>query len=365
VFYSCSDSKLPLHSIDNNTGFISWNIDKVSETRALLLSHISEKSEVLIIPADKLAPLLLSNINEIIVSDNFILIIPGNATKAAPLLFSREGDFITSCRAAFNKYPVLNAIIDDSDNTIYFLTAGIHWFSYYIPDNKVTELPQLDGLTELVMVDRNTFLYTSTRDSRNWVHSGSLYSQHPKEMPGQSNNNLFNYMCSYRLIKMNNSIMLQSLVLNDTIYRYDPAKEVFYPVVGFFPESERIEIPENVDDNPEALDIVAREVRNRENLISKKVVLYCNNSYLLNIMPSDGDEFFFFGESSGEAYKTVNLTDDLRGGISIDFQYLFHYPRNWGFNGNSDYLVYSFSKIALEKRLSGQVNNNATDNDNL
>jgi len=365
VFYSCSDSKLPLHSIDNNTGFISWNIDKVSETRELLLTKISEKSEVLIIPTDKLASLLSSDISEIIVSDNFILIIPGNASKTAPLLFSREGNFITSCMNTNNTYPVLNAIIDDRDTTIYFLSAGIHWFSYHIPDNKVTELPQLDGVTSLVMVDRNYFLFTSNMASRNWLHSGSLYSQHQKEMPGQTNNNLFNYMSYRGLSKMNNSIILQFLALNDTIYRYDRAKDVFSPVVGFFSESKRIEIPENVDDNPEALDLAAREVYNRENLIRKRVVLYCDDSYLLNIIPSDRDEFFFFEESTGEAYKTVKLTDDLRGGLTIDFQSLFYYPRNWGFIGNSDYLVYWFSKNALEKRLSGQVINNANENNNL
>jgi hypothetical protein len=350
AFYSCTDSKLPLHSVNHKTGFISWNIDEVAETRDLLLSKIVEKSEVIIIPSCIIAPVLATNISEIVVSDSLLLLIPRYEANTAPLLFSRRGVFITRRKEISLESHVLNAIIADHDNTIYYLIAGIRWFSHQIPDNKTTELPQLRGIESLAVLSGNKFVSTS-RDIRNWIHSGSLFSPYRLEAPGQSGNNLINYMSVPHLIKRDKTLLVQFPLFNDTVYLYEPSSHVFQPVFGIFSNSFSTEISSNVTGDPEILEQEAERFYREKKPVRKKIVLYCNGRYLLRVNHSDSAEYMFFEEHTKEAYKAVNLIDDLHGGFSIGLHSLFHYPRNWGFNSNSDHLVYWFTKKELEKKL--------------
>jgi hypothetical protein len=354
AFYSCTDSKLLLHSINDKTGFISWNIDEIAETKDLLLSKIAEKSEVIIIPSDDIAPVLATNINEIVVSDSLLLLIPRYEANTAPLLFNRRGVFITRRKEISLESHVLNAIIADHANTIYYLIAGIRWFSHQIPDNKITELPQLRGIESLTVLSGNKFVFPS-RDIRNWIHSGSLYSPYRLEAPGQSENNLINYMSVPLLIKRDNTVLVQFPLINDTVYLYEPSNQDFQPIFGIFSDSFRIKISSNVTGDPEILVQEAERFYREKKPVRKKIVLYCNGRYLLRVNHSDSAEYMFFEEHTKEAYIAVNLTDDLHGGFSIGLHSLFHYPRNWGFNSNSDHLVYWFTKREVQKKLNDSL----------
>jgi hypothetical protein len=354
TFCSCNDVKLPLHSVNDKTGFTSWNIDEIAETKDLLLSKIAEKSEVIIIPSDDIAPVLATNINEIVVSDSLLLLIPRYEANTAPLLFNRRGVFITRRKEISLESHVLNAIIADHANTIYYLIAGIRWFSHQIPDNKITELPQLRGIESLTVLSGNKFVFPS-RDIRNWIHSGSLYSPYRLEAPGQSENNLINYMSVPLLIKRDNTVLVQFPLINDTVYLYEPSNQDFQPIFGIFSDSFRIKISSNVTGDPEILVQEAERFYREKKPVRKKIVLYCNGRYLLRVNHSDSAEYMFFEEHTKEAYIAVNLTDDLHGGFSIGLHSLFHYPRNWGFNSNSDHLVYWFTKREVQKKLNDSL----------
>ena len=124
---TCCDSGLPLFHIDQKTGIISWNIDRVCETRDLPLSMIAEESKVLVIPSVRFAPLVAADISEIFISARFMLLIPRYEVKTSPLLFNHNGDLITHCHPGDETYKVLNAVINDHDSTIIMLSEGLHW----------------------------------------------------------------------------------------------------------------------------------------------------------------------------------------------------------------------------------------------
>lgn len=364
VFHSCSDSGLPLYSVDSKTDFISWNADEVAESRNLLLSKIVEKSEVIIIPSDIIAPVSATDIIEITASDSFLLIIPRHEAFASPLLFNRKGNLITGRKDLSFDYHVLNAIIDDRTCTIYYLMAGIRWFSHHIPDNKKTELTHLRGIESLTVLNGSKFLYPF-RDIRNWIYTGSLFSFSRLGVPGQSENNLINYMCVPYIIKRETKVLVQFPLINDTIYLFEQADNTFKPVFGIFSDSWKINIRSNTEVNPEILEQEEELFYLNNRPITKKIVLYQNGSYLLSVNRSDRVEYIFFDEQTKEAYKKASLTDDLHGGFSIELHSLFRYPRNWGFNGNSDYLVYWFSKKEMEKRLPDRLSDTDNNSEHL
>ncbi|MBM3420239.1 MAG: hypothetical protein FJY11_03800 [Bacteroidetes bacterium] len=325
------------------------------------LSMIAEESKVLVIPSVRFAPLVAANISEIFISSSFMLLIPSYEIKTPPLLFNHNGDLITHCNPGDETYKVLNAVINDHDSTIIMLTEGLHWYSYHIPANNASEHNHLHGEESLVFLDSEKFILSSHYENKYWIESGSLYSQHRRNIITREGKDPLNYVYRADFLKRENKVIVSTPFINDTVYLFDHVNHTLIPLVGFFSKPSKTGTNMNTGVIP---DIAALEERYIHRYY-RTFVLYCQDRYLLELSWQQATEYLFFNQSTREGFRTTRLTDDFRGGISFELSALMRNLPNWGFKGNSDYLVYWFSKKEMEKRHSDRLRDTDNNSEHL
>jgi len=172
----------------------------------------------------------------------------------------------------------------------------------------------------------------------------------------REDNNPLNYVYRADFLKRENKVLVSTPFINDTVYLFDHVNHALIPLVGFFSKSSKTGTNMKTGVVP---DIAALEERYLHHY-HRRFALYCQDRYLLEVSGQKGTEYLFFNQSTREGFRTTRLTDDFRGGISFELSALMRNPPHWGFKGNSDYLVYWFSKKEMEKRLPDRLS--ATDN---
>lgn len=347
---ACNNNSLIKISEVDGHDFVSCNIDKIKNTYNLKLSEIAECSEIVVLSNDSSLKDTDYNIQRTFVSDKYVIVMPW--TRPA-LLYSRDGKFI---KRLFSSDKVKNLLwglyaqIDDENDKFYLLVNGLKLLVFNVHDSGAINIPKATKNTmDFVLIDREKIFATFPNDQNIWGYIQPIHAPQAEYLYSRAENNLYNYLSQTgKILKWGNTIVLSFLSANDTSYYYNPKNRTFTPFLCCFSPKNSTDFKGQIENSPELIDIEEEKLLKSNKLLQKRLLFVSQGHYLFSLL--DGTNKYFIIDKYGEqAYFLNKIINDFLGGLSMNYDSMFH---GWHYvNNNDGYLTFNYSSTQLREEI--------------
>lgn len=338
----CKNSAIKVTHCDGHD-IISCNIDKIKETRNLMMSEIAEYSEIVVLSNDSSLKDEDYNIQRIVVSDKYIVVMP---RSRAALLYNRNGEFIkrlaTSNNSKDEQLCTIHAQIDDERDMIYLLVCGLELLRFNAHDAKIMNIfKAVKNSMDFVLLDDDKILVTFPNNQNIWGYTQSIHATKADYfLHSRIENNLLNHMSKTgKILKWGDKIVLSFLSANDTSYYYTMKNKTFVPFLRCFSPKNSIKIKEQIENSPELLDLAAAEIL-KDKKLYKKRLLFINERHCLFRLFDGSRKYYVIDKQSQQAYFLDKIINDFWGNLDMNYNNMFD---GWHYVTNKDgYLTFNY-----------------------
>ncbi|TKG94559.1 hypothetical protein EYV94_11460 [Puteibacter caeruleilacunae] len=318
-FCGCHNDPIKVSTVEGHE-FISCNIDNIRDTANLMLSDISEYSEVVILAKDSALQDDDYIIDRTIVSEKYIVVIP---CRRPALLYTREGEFIKRLVIDDARNPDrvwgISAEIDDEKDQIFLLVAGLGLYRFNAYGSERMRIPKyIDKSWNFVLLGGDRIMSTIYRRKQNiWGYIQSIYAPQGKLLFSRSSNDLFNLLSGAGyILKREDMPVLSFVSANDTCYYYDEKRKEFTPFMCCYSGSNVINFNADVEYPDEFSVLVDKVYKNKKRL--KTRLLHIGERYSLFELIDGGRMYFVIDTKLKQAYFIKGVINDFLGDIEMN-----------------------------------------------